>query len=140
MLSGIFSPLELNVGIIAMCMPAFRRFVARFLPTCFGSTFGSSGKYTPNAKWTPDTIGSSGKGSKRRVKHDTLGGSLFQTTNMKTVDTRVEEQTEDQVRLVELRREGGGTSKVPSLKDGGSQHQPESLYKAQHEQTLPKNW
>jgi hypothetical protein len=141
MLSGIFSPLELNVGIIAMCMPAFRRFVARFLPTCFGSTFASSGKYTPNAKWTPNTIGSSGKGSKgRRAKQDTLGSSLFQTDIMKTVDTRVEEQTEDQVRLVELGREGGGTSGALSHGEDRSQCNSECLYKAQHEQTLPKDW
>jgi hypothetical protein len=143
MLSGIFSPLELNVGIIAMCMPAFRRFVARFLPNCFGSTFGSSGKDTPNAKWTPDTIGSSGKGSRRR-KQDTLGGSLFQSTITKTVDTRVEEQrsSEDQVRLVDLgaAKDAQSTCKVPNHADDRSQHQADSLYKLQHNETLPKEW
>lgn len=145
MLSGIFSPLELNVGIIAMCMPAFRRFVARFLPSCFGSTFGS---YTPNAKYTPEgeTPDSSKKGSRgRRRANDTLKGSLFQTTIMKTVDTRVEEvrSSEDQVRLVELEIGKDGTTtmgKAYLQAEEGSQHQAESLYKQQHERTVSKDW
>lgn len=106
MLSGIFSPLELNVGIICMCMPAFRRFVARFAPTCFGSTFASSNRkyYEDNA--TPSER--QGRASHGRRKTDTLGGSLFQSTIVKTVDTTVEEERSgDQVRLVELSREEG---------------------------------
>jgi hypothetical protein len=132
MLSGIFSPLELNVGIIAMCMPAFRRFVARFLPSCFGSTFGSSNRaYKYDDDNTPNARVSSGKqsgGGKR--KQDTLGGSLFETTITKTVDMKVE----DEVGLVEVRRDGGVSV------EEASQHGPESLYKAQHQETLPKDW
>ncbi|KAH5398042.1 hypothetical protein HBI23_132680 [Parastagonospora nodorum] len=122
MLSGIFSPLELNVGIIAMCMPAFRRFVARFLPRWFGSTLGSSAN-TP--RYTAEAT--------RRIKQDTLGGSLFQTTIMKTVDVSVKEEVrgEDEVGLVDLR-------------DGRSEEdvgkKPDSLYRARHQETLPKNW
>jgi hypothetical protein len=125
MLSGIFSPLELNVGIIAMCMPAFRRFIARFLPSCFGSTFASSNKNTPDG--TP-----SDRISSARKKQDTLGGSLFQTTIRKTVDTTIEEEVrgEDEVGLVEL-----GKSEEELGQD-----RAESLYKAQHRETLPKDW
>jgi hypothetical protein len=134
MLSGIFSPLELNVGIIAMCMPAFRRFVARFLPLCFGSTFQSSKKSTPDD--TPNARISSGKGSRGIRKQDTLGGSLFQTTIIKTVDMKIEEEVrgDDEVRLVELAKSGQQSA------EESSQHQAESLYKAQHKETLPKDW
>lgn len=144
-LSGIFSPLELNVGIICMCMPAFRRFVARFLPHCFGSTFGSSNgryKYREYDDGTPNVRISSGKrsGGRGGRNTDTLGGSLFQTTIVKTIDTRVEEtrNEEDEVRLVELKKNG----QVAAVNDNGDglSVQPESLYKAQHKDTLPKEW
>jgi hypothetical protein len=91
MLSGIFSPLELNVGIICMCMPAFRRFVARFAPPCFGSALQSSAhKYERNE----DTPG--------RRKQDTLGGSLFLS---EVVDVVVS-ASEDRIKLVELGKDG----------------------------------
>lgn len=144
-LSGIFSPLELNVGIICMCMPAFRRFVARFLPSCFGSTFGSSNpknKYREYEDGTPNARLSSGKRSGRRAKTDTLGGSLFQTTIMKTVDTRVEETVseEDEVRLMELKKNGQRLEAAESAEEISVNQKPESVYKAQHKDTLPKDW
>jgi hypothetical protein len=144
MLSGIFSPLELNVGIVCMCMPAFRRFVARFLPSCFGSTTGSSDpkyKYRDyNEDGTPNSRFSSGKRSGgRRAKMDTLGGSLFQSTIVKTIDTTVEEtkSQDDGIRLVEI-REGNEPKTDGSSVDEISK--AESLYKAQHRNTLPKDW
>jgi hypothetical protein len=127
MLSGIFSPLELNVGIICMCMPAFRRFIARFAPTCFGSTFASSNrKYYDD----DDTPGSDRRDHVRK-KTDTLGGSLFQSTIVKTVDTLVEEEGEDQVRLVELNGRG---------EEVGRREVSERTYRERHEGTLPKEW
>ncbi|KAH8724241.1 hypothetical protein GQ44DRAFT_801799 [Phaeosphaeriaceae sp. PMI808] len=110
-----------------MCMPAFRRFVARFLPACFGSTLGSSAlKYRQYEDEEP-------RSGKR--KQNTLGGSLFQSAIMKTVDTRVEETrgAEDAVRLVEL-------NKGKESGEDISTHKSESLYKAQHKETLPKDW
>jgi hypothetical protein len=129
MLSGIFSPLELNVGIIAMCMPAFRRFVARFAPTCFGSKFNSSNrKY-----YEGDTIGSSGKRvSGNKGKNDTLGGSLFQSTVVRTVDGGlVGEEGGDQVRLVEL---SGSRGKV------GKTEVPENAYRERSGGMSPRKW
>lgn len=144
-LSGIFSPLELNVGIICMCMPAFRRFVARYLPHCFGSTSGSSDakyKYREYDDGTPNARISSGKRSGGRGGRttDTLGGSLFQTTIMKTVDTRVEEtrSEDDEVRLMELKKNGQAPTGNESMEEVSVK--PESLYKAQHKDTLPKEW
>lgn len=126
-LSGIFSPLELNVGIVAMCMPAFRRFMARFAPS-WGSSNGSK-QYRGYENGTPNGRVSVGRRSK---KTDTFGGSLFQTNILKvsfsilvlarsrnilcehftnsapqTVDTRIEEKTsqDDEVQLVELRKQ-----------------------------------
>jgi hypothetical protein len=128
MLSGIFSPLELNVGIIAMCMPAFRRFVARFAPTCFGSKFNSSNrKY-----YEGDTIGSSGKRvSGNKGKNDTLGGSLFQSTVVRTVDGRGGEEGGDQVRLVEL---SGSRGEV------GKTEVPENAYRERSGGMSPRKW
>jgi hypothetical protein len=131
MLSGIFSPLELNVGIICMCMPAFRRFVARFAPTCFGSTFASSNRKYYEDNTTPSE--QQGRAGHGRRKTDTFGGSLFQSTIVKTVDTTgEEEESGDQIRLVELNREEGG--------DGGRKDVPESAYQQTHEGKLPKVW
>lgn len=129
-LSGIFSPLELNVGIICMCMPAFRRFVARFLPTCFGSTFGSSNpKYrNHDDDDVPNARVSSGRNGRR--KQDTLGGSLFQTN--RTVDSTKGGGTvvvgEDEFRLVQVRKGEGVRDKTGE--DESSQHAPDSLYQA----------
>jgi hypothetical protein len=127
MLSSIFSPLELNIGIICMCMPAFQRFNARFAPTCFGSTFASSNRkyYDDN-----DTPGSDKRGQARK-KTDTLGGSLFQSTIVKTVDTLIEEQAGDQVRLAELNGRG---------EEVGRREVSERAYRERLEGTLLKEW
>lgn len=145
MLSGIFSPLELNVGIICMCLPAFRRCVARFLPACFVSTLGNSNpkyKYREYEEGTPNSHLTLGKRSGRRAKADTLGGSLFETTIMKTVDTRVEEilSDEDEVRLMELRNNGQRPEAAESAGEISMSQKPESVYRAQHKNTLPKDW
>jgi len=52
---------------------------------------------------------------------------------MKTVDVSVEEEVrgEDEVGLVELRKGG-------SEEDMGKK--PDSLYRARHQETLPKDW
>lgn len=102
------------------------------MPSCFGSTMGSS---APKYRAYEDAQdGSSGKRTGRR-KQNTLGGSLFQSTIMKTVDTKVEEskEEEDAVRLVQLKKkEGASVDEISTA--------PESLYKAQHKETLPKDW
>lgn len=128
MLSGIFSPLELNVGIVCMCMPAFRRFVAPILPIFFSAR--SSLKYRqhqnsdpnnpkpdnpdpnnndpasphpdPNAKLSSGKR-SDGKGGKKK---GTIGASLLETT-LKTESTGVDKSGEDEEGLtVEMRRLG----------------------------------
>jgi hypothetical protein len=101
-MSAVFSVLEVNVGIICICMPSFRRFLARIIPGCFGST-----QEYPDSDESPNAQISSGKKSGSKKK-PTLGGSLFDTTIVKTVDTKVEavKESEDEVRLVELHRDG----------------------------------
>jgi hypothetical protein len=131
MLSGIFSPLELNVGIICMCMPAFRRFVARFAPTCFGSTFASSNRKYYEDEHEHDTVRRSGT-KRSKGKRDTLGGSLFQSTIVKTVDTQVGEEGGDQVRLVEL---GGSMGEM-----AGKRGVPEGVYREGNGGVSPREW
>ena len=60
---------------------------------------------------------------------------------MKTVDTRVEETRpeEDEVRLVELRK-NGKAAEGGSADDVSHTAPPESLYKTQHKDTVPKEW
>jgi hypothetical protein len=109
------------------CIPAFRRFLAHFIPSCFASSQGDSNyKHyedgTPNAK-----VASSKKSARSGRKKSTLDGSLFNTTIMKTVDTRVAsvDKYDDEVQLVELRK--NGKSVEGSL--NGSTEGPESAHK-----------
>lgn len=110
--SGVYSVLEANVGVICICMPSFRRFLATLIPKCFGTTQNDSNynKYddTPNARQ------STGKRSNPKFKKSTLGGSLFDTNITKTVDTRVESAgSDDEVQLVDLQK--NGRSVAPSM-------------------------
>ena len=105
MMSGAYSILEINVGILCICMPSFRRFLAGIVP-CFASTTNSS-NYKQYQDGTPNVKISTGKLSSR--KKSTMGGSLFDTAIMKTVDTTVETRShhdEDEVRLVQLQKNG----------------------------------
>ena len=42
--AAMYSVLEQNVGIICICMPMFRRFLAALLPNCFASSQADSNK------------------------------------------------------------------------------------------------
>ena len=72
-LCAVFSPLELNVGIIAMCMISVRRFFQLYLSRCFPSDSAAQ-RNRKYYRYDADF----GKGGVRRV--DTLDGSLFLTT------------------------------------------------------------
>ncbi|KAF2710605.1 hypothetical protein K504DRAFT_533530 [Pleomassaria siparia CBS 279.74] len=115
--AGIFSVLETNVGVMCICMPSFRRFLATLSPKCFGSTENDS-KYKAYDDNTPNARALSGKRS-NRIKKSTLGGSLFETQITKTVDTRVEsERSDDEVQLVELERNGKSTAPSTGSEEG----------------------
>jgi hypothetical protein len=107
LMSGVYSILEINVGIICVSMPAFRRFLAQLVPKCFGTTQNNS---DPNQD--DDTPN---RPSKKRSKpsRSMLDASLFNTTMMRTVDVNLEEsigKADDEVHLVELHRSGSMTS------------------------------
>ncbi|KAH7067227.1 hypothetical protein BKA63DRAFT_581933, partial [Paraphoma chrysanthemicola] len=103
LMSGVYSILEINVGIMCVSMPAFRRFLARLGPQCFGSTQNDSGKPSedevPNVRYPSRPV---------RRKKSTMSGSLFNTTNSKTIDMTLESNTkdDDEVRLMELQKSG----------------------------------
>jgi hypothetical protein len=104
LMSGVYSILEINVGIICVSMPAMRRFLAMLVPKCFGSTQNDSKpKYSeegmPNSRL---------KTASTRRKKSTMHASLFNTTITKTVDMSMESRgrEDDEVQLVELRKSG----------------------------------
>ena len=141
--SGTWSVVELNVGVFCVCMPAFRRFLAHTMPKCFGSTEDDSESIRDAAR-TPSQLEGSGA-KKRSKKKSTLPGSLFDTTGSlfettitKTVDTRVEsaKPDDDELQLVNMNR--SGHSVAESTEDG--QRGAESLYKEQHNKTIPRDW
>jgi len=106
LMSGVYSILEINVGIICVSMPAFRRFLAQLVPKCFGTTQNNSDPHEDDD--TPN------RPSKRRGKpsRSMLDASLFNTTMARTVDDTLEGigKADDEVHLVELRRSGSKTS------------------------------
>ncbi|UPX11213.1 uncharacterized protein EKO05_0001833 [Ascochyta rabiei] len=96
----MWSNIEINVGVICICMPAIRRFLAHTLPQCFASTEDTMSLH--GEAQTLDYREPSGKTSSK--KRRTLSDSLFVTTIMKTVDIRVSSNRpeDDEAQLVEL--------------------------------------
>jgi len=123
LMSGVYSILEINVGIICVSMPAFRRFLAQLIPKCFGSTQNDSRPEdaVPNARYP-----SSSKPSRR--KKSSMNASLFNTTIMKTVDLsqETEGKEEDEVGLVELGKDGKGAKIVTRSVEGSAMSLGES--------------
>lgn len=116
-------------------MPAFRRFLAHTLPSCF-DTKENSLSLRAEASKPQDSSSNGNKGSKKK---STLPDSLFQTTIMKTVDTRVSslKPEDDELQLVEMGAERLTASSSCSLR---GQTEAEVIYKAQNQATLPKDW
>lgn len=139
------SAVELNVGIICICMPSFRRFMQRFLPAfCGGTTHSDSYKNYDDDQTPPNRLESGPKGARAaRKKKSSLDSDLLNTIT-KTVDTRVgvvtvKEEEEDEIRLVELqnKKKNDATGSVGSAEGQESLY---SGYKKQHQGTLPSNW
>ncbi len=84
----------------------------------------------------PNNRCSSGKKSSKKKK--TLPESLFATTIMKTIDTRVSsiEPEEDELQLVELRTNQSATGSNGVYNELS---ETETGYKAQHQGTPPKD-
>jgi len=121
LLSATWSTIELNVGMICICMPAIRRFLTFALPKCFGSTD------KPSLGHERDAIPYYSTTSKRRSKHKSiLPRSLFNTTgslyNMvvsSAGQNRVETKTQttnpqdDELQLVNLNSSVSDTGSKP---------------------------
>ena len=105
--SVVWSNVELNVGVICVCMPTFRRFFALILPRLCGSAENNLSIHGDRQE--PKDPSSSGK--KISKKKNTLPDSLFASTIMKTVDTRVSSMKpeEDELQLVELAANNAAT-------------------------------
>jgi hypothetical protein len=131
--SGTWSNIELNVGVICICMPAFRRFLAYTLPSCFGSKEDVMSLHDKANK----PQGQSSNGKKASRKKSTLPDSLFETTITKTVDTRVSsiKPEDDELQLVKMGAERATASSSCSIR---RQTEAEVNYKVQHQAALPK--
>ncbi|KAF2728073.1 hypothetical protein EJ04DRAFT_569846 [Polyplosphaeria fusca] len=111
--SGYWSMLEVNVGIFCVCMPAFRRTLARILPRMFGSTKASSDQTPPYKEFGDSPDNSDGSKPRKRAARS-WGRSLLNSGIEKTVDTKVETSRvdgespdEDEIHLVEMARMTG---------------------------------
>lgn len=129
LMSGVYSVLEINVGIICVSMPAFPRIFAVLLPQCFVSTKSDS-----KPKFSDNDMPNSLYPSKPfRRKKSTRNSSLFDTTIMKTVDMDAESRPrDDEVNLVEIqKREAKTTARSlgASTTDSEEPHEPRSFYR-----------
>jgi hypothetical protein len=102
LMSGVYSILEINVGIICVSMPAFRRLLALMVPKCFGSTQNDSRQKcseegVPNPRYPSKS---------RKRKKSIMNSSLFNTTIMNTVDMTKEDsaKADDEVQLVDFQK------------------------------------
>ncbi|OAG07589.1 uncharacterized protein CC84DRAFT_1089996, partial [Paraphaeosphaeria sporulosa] len=123
-LSGVWSVLEINVGIICICMPSFPRFVSQLAPHFFSTTHRDS--RLCGEAGTPNAYGRSG-----RKKFQTRV-SMFEMSIVKTVDMTVEAQraSDDEVRLVMLQQNRRGAPSSASSTAGWElpMQRPDQVY------------
>jgi hypothetical protein len=134
--SGVWSNVELNVGVICVCMPTFRRFFALILPRLCGSAEGNLSIHGDGQG--PKDPSSSGK--KISKKKNTLPDSLFVSTIMQTVDTRVSSMNpeDDELQLFDLVTDNAAAESNGSICN--TLNVVERSYKAQNKLTLPREW
>ena len=134
--SGVWSNVELNVGVICVCMPTFRRFFALILPRLCDSAEDDSSVH--GDEQGPENPSSSGK--KISKKKNTLPDSLFASTIMKTVDTQVSstKPEEDELQLVNLAANNAATESNGNICN--TLDAAERSCKAQNKLTLPREW
>lgn len=84
--------------------------------------------------------GASSIKKKASKKRSTLPDSLFATTVVKTVDTRISSvrAEEDEEQLVEMEMDKSTAGSF--VGDSQTASEPERTYKAQHQSALPKEW
>jgi hypothetical protein len=134
--SGTWSVVELNVGVFCVCMPSFRRFLAHTMPKCFGTTEDDA-EPTRDGGPLANQFGEAGK-KRASKKKSTLPGSLFDTTLVKSIDTRTEppKLDDDELQLVDMGQ--GGNSVAESVED--IQRETHSLYKEQNDTMFSRAW
>lgn len=102
--SAVWSSIEVDVGVFCICMPAFRRFLSYAMPKCFGTTTQGS---TPMNGEAPMRLSNGRRHTKRKSAIPT---HLYNTTMVKTVDTRVSwvgaTAQEDEMQLMEISKNG----------------------------------
>lgn len=117
-------------------MPSFRRFLAHTLPGCFGSAEDTISLHGEAHK--PRDATSQGK--KGDKKKSTLPDSLFATTIIKTVDTRVAstKAEEDELHLVEMGT--NNTATEINMSSSETRSDTKNSYRSKHNAALPHEW
>lgn len=115
-------------------MPALRRFLAHTLPGCFDSEENTTSLHGEAHK-LPDAQPHAKEGNKKR---STLPDSLFVTTIMRTVDTRISstKAEDDEMELVEMGRNKGATESDTNASKATSD--TEKSYKSKYKTVLPE--
>jgi len=116
--SGIWSNVELNVGVICICMPAFRRFLAHTLHKCFAlreDSLSLPGEANLSNEILLNRL-------KRGKKRNTLPDSLFATTVVKTIDLKnfSVKAEEDELHLVKMGTGERTEGSIASLSNAAS--------------------
>jgi len=121
LLSAVWSVLEINVGIICICMPSFPRFISHFAPKYVSGNENSASLYHRNGTSTAHIT----SGRRSTKKRSAINVSLFEMGIMKTVDMTVE----DEITLVVLQRNGKSEGSSTESADGGwEMNQPDRIY------------
>jgi hypothetical protein len=132
--SAIWSSVEINVGVICICMPALRRFLSYVRLKCSGTTTKDSIVLYGDA---PSRL-LSGKKSSR--KKSALPSHLFDTTIVKTIDTRVlsAKAEEDELQLMDMGINKSATKSAESVEQETSE--AGSCEKEQHQRNITEGW
>jgi hypothetical protein len=123
LMSGTYSIIEANVGIICVCMPSFRRFLTILIPNCFNSSQSDSSYKNYEGDGTPNARMSTGKKSRKK---STMNGSLFETNiGNNSVDSRIgggarRMDSEDEIRLVDMKGDGRAAIRKSAVESEGS--------------------
>lgn len=144
-LSGVWSVLEVNIGIMCICMPSFSRFLNQVAPSIFTGqsvTIGGGSSHAgPKGSRSSSVFGAPRfplmRFSFGKKKKNHLDLSFWDATIIKTVDMTVEavRAEDDHVRLVILKQgrgqvvRSGGCSRGSATRGGSGSTNPEDWEK-----------
>ncbi|ODA81309.1 hypothetical protein RJ55_04274 [Drechmeria coniospora] len=112
---GVWSTVEINVGIICVCMPTLRLLLVRLFPRLLGTTQRtyekySSGRHLSMTVQRPTQLGRTGTISRAERSHDASHTKGNQITCQTTYTVEFDDLTSSTVRELECARSDGSAS------------------------------